>query len=333
MRWQLALLFGLGPMPLAAGPLAEPTTCTVPWPEGGDSNEVSYRVDADVIVPFVPFRVPLATRLGVAWANGRHSEAPDGAGGRVLRMEALSVSVPEKANGLEWTYYLREAWSVGSPRPWSRYLSVLAEPPQRAQPATATTPVARRAYVVCGASEAEAEESVSARLTLLASWRRSAEVPLVAEPALLAHPRRLRQTLLNTGAWSEPMGLFGALETSLHRVAPAVAAGRAIPGHRLPFVYGSHLYLLEFLDASRDSARGRDLAAARVSNRPQAVLKARYRYARDTGESIDFTVWIEAPAAPGAGLLVPLAFETQPRSYLVVRAELVAAGEDASATR
>ncbi len=296
------------------------------------TGTVSYRVDATVLMPLVFTAVPIASRSNVGAAAFTAYDCAQIGAGRLRAFEFFARSFPERARGLNRLGFLREVVRLTAAGPegtahFGVVSSTREESVEDAKRALDHTIAGQRYSFISGIiAQTEASNAVQA-MTLVGSWASAGDLYRTVRPVWGTEPPSYVRTIPNDRHqnYQSPVGFLGSLETSLRRVAMAVADGKGSLKPSVAYVHNGHVYHLDVSTAGRDADRARDYAAQGLVQHAGNVWQIGYRIVADTRKEVEtFAVWVELPTrSPDDAFtppITPLAFQFRPRSFLELRA-------------
>lgn len=342
------LAAGLPPPAALAGAAQSLASRAAPWIElrapgafGGDQaleTDVTYRVDATVLLPLLFTAVPIASRDNVGIGSFSVRDLREGSAARVRALEFFAASYPDRARGLNRLGFLREATGMTRNEPvWTAHFGVISanreESREAAEEALDREAGLQPYSIIDGFIDAGGAASAVTRLALNGRWTAAGQLYDEIRPLWTGRPPDYERHIPNRERrlYSDPLGFLGGLQASLHAIASDRARGEnPQERHRYqPYVHNGHVFRFEIRGVKADARRGAAYAAAGWVVDPGALRRIEYRILDDRGDEIEtFQVWVELPAVHRdealADPIVPVAFEFRPRAFLELRAERTA---------
>lgn len=335
---------------------APPATLEVPWIESlkpdafDDVHPVldrwaaAYRIDATVLLPLVFTSVPLVSRDAVGVGSFTAWDTPEDENTRVRAYEFFAVSFPERARGLNRLGLVREIiWLTSAGANQTAYFGVISsdwETHKGAGQALDHYEDLQRYSIIDGLTSASRARNTMLHLNVAGRWTRATAVYDEVRRRWEGQKPDFARELSNPDrrTYGEPLGFLGGLQKNLQAVAAAVAAGEdPYEHHRYQtYVHNGRVLRFELRGVDRDTHRTERYRQTGWLSNPAALRRLEYRILDNRGDELErFKLWVELDAGPAgdpfAGPLVPIAFELQPRAYLVL--EAVRVGGNAASWR
>lgn len=325
-----------------------PAPRTAPWIElrapgafRGDrvvETDVTYRVDATVLLPLLFTAVPIASRDNVGIGSFSARDLRDGNAARVRALEFFAASYPDRARGLNRLGFLREATGMTRNEPvWTAHFGVISanreDSREAAEQALDREAELQPYSIIDGFIDAGGAASTVTRLALNGRWTGAGQLYDEVRPLWTERPPDYERHIPNRERrlYSEPWGFLGGLQASLLAIASDRIRGEnPQKRHRYQsYVHNGHVFRFEIRGVEADAQRAAAYATAGWVVDRRALRRIEYRILDDRGDEVEtFQVWVELPAvyendAP-AEPVVPVAFEFRPRAFLELRAERTA---------
>ena len=335
---------------------APPSTLEVPWIESLrpgafddqshpvlDEWAVAYRIDATVFVPLLFTSIPIVSRDAVGIGSFTAWDSPEDANARVRAYEFFAVSFPERARGLNRLGLVREVVRLTPEGAgWTAHFGVISadwETHKGAGQALDQSEDIQRYSIIDGLIRARQAENSMLHLNVPGRWTTSAALYDEVRRRWEGQEPDFTRELSNPDrrTYSEPLGFLGGLQSSLRAVAADLANGEDPRKHHRyqGYVHNGRVLRFELRAVDLDPGRAKGYAQAGWLADPTALRRLEYRILDDRGDELErFKLWVELAARrvkdPFAAPLVPIAFELEPRAYLLLRAVRVS-GRSAAA--
>jgi hypothetical protein len=286
--------------------------------------DVSYRVDARIMLPLGFTTVELWSRRDVGTADASYRDRQTATGDIVRGYELFSASRPDRARGLDRMGFFREVVRLTPQGPtWTAYFGAMTSSPEQtySQAVNADDSHPDRVYDATDGLASGTETSASVFKIATTHHVDSAnDLYAAVRPQLGALTPR-RSSLVGSPAKPLPPSAFlGAIEASLQAAAVVRDSSRSRPVARMPFIHNGRVRQLELLSVSPDPDRGQQFASTHFAHAADSVYLLEYRIVNPGSEDASFRLWAELPAGargdPQAPPIAPLAWETQVRSFL-----------------
>jgi hypothetical protein len=286
--------------------------------------DASYRVDARIMLPLGFTTVQLWSRPDVGTADASYRDRQTGTGDIVRGYELFSASRPDRARGLDRMGFFREVVRLTPQGPaWTAYFGAMTSSPEQTyrEAVKANDSSSDRIYDATDGMASGLETS-AAVFKIATTHRADSANDLYAEvrPQLGALTPRRSELVGSPAKPLPPSAFLGALEASLQTATVVRDGSHSRPLSRVPFIHNGRVRQLELLSVSPDLVRGRQFASAHFARAAETVYLLQYRIVNPGSDDASFRLWAELPPVvrgdPQAPPIVPLAWETQVRSFL-----------------
>lgn len=285
---------------------------------------VTYRLDAQVLLPLLVTSLTIYSRENVGSATASYRDALSGSGDLIRAFEFFTTSVPERARGMKRVGLFREAVGLGPVGThWTAYFGVMSASPEQTldQARNATQNAATTYQITDGFSSSTESAATRYDVTVDRPGTSAADLYATVRPLLRSQPPRHTRSLQGNPRQPLPsLAFLGALQVSMRELAMS----RAHPGTgrtpSVPFVHDGSVRYLKVDGLKADPASGRPFVAGGFVKDTARVYRIDFRIVNPGKEDGSFRLWAELPSGVNDRAdtqpIAPIMFELLARSFL-----------------
>jgi hypothetical protein len=285
---------------------------------------VTYRLDAQVLLPLLVTSLTIYSRENVGSATASYRDAMSDSGDLIRAFEFFTTSVPERARGMKRMGFFREAVDLGPvSEHWTAYFGVMsASPEQTLAQARAATENATMTYQITDGFSSSTESAATRYdVTVDRPGTSAADLYATVRPLLRSRPPRFARSLQGTPRQPLPsLAFLGALQVSLRELALSRAHSGTGRAPDVAFVHDGSVRHLKVDGLKADPASGRPFVAGGFVKDVARVYRIDFRIVNPGSEDGPFRLWAELPSnvndRADALPIAPIMFELLPRSFL-----------------